>query len=92
MDHTLASYTADLEEEGSLEDFLELGCILMLLFYVYNCCLRCAKVKRKEQRRKKCKRRSSPKWTEVEIQAMWNDFYEGMCEEEMDNQENAMEC
>ena len=90
MDHTLGS--ADFEEEGSYEGFLVIGCILMLLFYVFYCCLNCAKVKRKEHRRKKCKCRSSPKWTEVEIQAMWNDFYEGMCEEEMDNLENAMEC
>lgn len=34
----------------------------------------------------------SPEWTGAQIQGIWDDFFDGMCEEEMDNLENAMEC
>jgi hypothetical protein len=30
-------------------------------------------------------------WTKEEIQSLWEEFYEGMCEEELDNLENHME-
>lgn len=34
---------------------------------------------------------TSPQWTREEIQALWDEFYNGMCEEGLENLENYQE-
>ena len=36
-------------------------------------------------------RSTSPQWTTEEIQDLWDEFYNGMCEEELENLENYLE-